>query len=338
MNLGLIGFLIVTDPARARADGTPRDVDREMAALFTIYNEAGGGNVEDADDRPAVPTTASADNQPLPTPWADVQQAAEEGQRHTINGRVFGNLGGLDMNEGEHVRWYLFGMGSETDFHSAHWHGLRAVEEGRRNTDVVELLPASMKVADTFADNPGSWLLHCHVAEHMANGMFARFTVRPRGDHEISRDPEAAFFGMPQALATLRIQSAQLSLHKDDPASSEVNLVGQVTVPDPFLTAQNAFTIHVGGKSATLRPDASGLSVSPDAILLVKNTSLRGNGALRGGTLSFELTLRGNAWLDELRRLKALDENGPITNASFPVSLEVGPARHTASAVLEAAK
>ena len=85
------------------------------------------------------------------------------------------------MNEGERVRWYLFGLGSEKDFHSAHWHGLRALEEGHRRTDVVELLPASMKVADTLADNPGSWLLHCHVAEHMEKGMFARFTVHPRG-------------------------------------------------------------------------------------------------------------------------------------------------------------
>ncbi len=336
VNLGLIGFLIVTDPARARADGTPRDVDREMATLFTIYNETIGDAVDDPDDRPATPAAAATATQQTPT-WAEAQQTAEEGQRHSINGRVFGNLGGLDMNEGEHVRWYLFGMGSETDFHSAHWHGLRAVEEGR-HTDVVELLPASMKIADTLADNPGSWLLHCHVAEHMANGMFARFTVRPHGEGEVSRDPEVAFFGMPQALATLRVQSAQLSFHKDDPAASEVNLVGQVTVPDPFLAAQNAFTIQVGDRKATLHPDASGLSVSPDAILLVKNTSQQGNGALRGGTLSFELTLRGNAWLDELRRLKVLADDAPAANATFPVTLQVGPASHVANAVLEAAR
>ena len=80
------------------------------------------------------------------------------------------------------------------------------------------------------------------------------------------------------------------------------------------------------------------LSVTPDAILLVKNTSLQGNGALRGGTLSFELTLRGNPWLEELRKLKALSGNEPVANASFPVSLEVGPAKHSASAALEIAK
>jgi FtsP/CotA-like multicopper oxidase with cupredoxin domain len=98
-------------------------------------------------------------------------------------------LPGLDMNEGERVRWYLFGLGSENDLHTAHWHGLRVLEEGRRRTDVVELLPASMKVADMEADNPGQWLLHCHVAEHMANGMFARVTVYPTNSHR--REPRA---------------------------------------------------------------------------------------------------------------------------------------------------
>ena len=195
-----------------------------------------------------------------------------------------------------------------------------------------------MKIADTVADNPGTWLFHCHVAEHMEKGMFARFTVRPPGSNEVSRDPEVAFFGMPQALATLRLQPAQLSLHPDDPAATEVNFVGQVTVPDPFPTASNAFTVQVGGKSATLHPDASGLAISPDAILLVKNTVPTGNGVLRGGTLEFELTLKGDAWLDELRRLGALKETAPVAGASFPVKLQVGSAQHETSVTLETAK
>ena len=84
------------------------------------------------------------------------------------------------MNEGERVRWYLFALGSEQDFHTAHWHGMRVIEEGRRRTDTVELLPASMKVADMVADNPGTWLFHCDVAEHMMEGMFARMVVHPK--------------------------------------------------------------------------------------------------------------------------------------------------------------
>jgi FtsP/CotA-like multicopper oxidase with cupredoxin domain len=48
--------------------------------------------------------------------------------------------------------------------------------EGHR-TDVVELLPASMKVADMRADNPGIWLYHCHVTDHVKAGMAARYVV-----------------------------------------------------------------------------------------------------------------------------------------------------------------
>ncbi len=127
-------------------------------------------------------------------------------------------------------------------------------------------------------------------------------------------------------------------MRPDDPAATEINLVGQVTVPDPFPTAQNAFTVEVGGKNATLHPDASGLSVSPEAILLVKNIVPSGNGVLRGGTLEFELTLKGSAWLDELRRVGALRETTPVTHAEFPVKLQVGTAQHSAPVTLEVAK
>jgi len=186
INLGLEGFIIVTDPKRARPDGTPNDVDREMAALFMIFDESG------AADEAAEGMTGPFNSQE----WAYLKHAKELGERYAMNGYIYGNLHGLDMNEGERVRWYLFGLGSEQDLHTAHWHGLRAVEDGRRRTDSVELLPASMKVADTVADNPGSWLFHCHVEEHMSEGMFARVTVYPKAHPGASSAPEKAFFGL----------------------------------------------------------------------------------------------------------------------------------------------
>ena len=57
INMGLEGFIIVTDPKRARPDGTPNDVDREMAALFMIYDESGFDS--EAQEQPA----ASADSE-----------------------------------------------------------------------------------------------------------------------------------------------------------------------------------------------------------------------------------------------------------------------------------
>ena len=40
-----------------------------------------------------------------------------------INGLVYGNLNGLNMEVGDKVYWYLMGMGNEVDIHTAHWHG-----------------------------------------------------------------------------------------------------------------------------------------------------------------------------------------------------------------------
>ena len=336
VNLGLIGAIIVTDPARARADGTPRDVDREMAALFLIFNEGNtAGAAEDTDDLPVKPSGPVA--QQIPT-WAEAQKAAEEGQRHTINGRAFGNLPGLEMNEGEHVRWYLFGLGSESDMHSAHWHGARVIEDGRRRTDVVELSPASMKVADMVADNPGQWLFHCHVAEHMVNGMFARFTVYPANGPGVSREPEVAFFGMPQSLNTLRLQSALLSSGAPGSTGGEIQIVGEVTVPSPFIARKNAFVVQVGAKSVTLQPDTSGLCVSPEAVLLIKNIS--SIGVVTGGTLNFELTLKGDAWMDALRKASGSPhgDTTPTGGMTLPVTLLVGGARHSAVGVLKTAE
>jgi len=72
----------------------------------------------------------------------------------------------------------LLGMGNEKDLHTPHWHG-KTVSTGTTNTDVIELLPGSMKTADMVADNPGSWMFHCHVGDHMESGMMAVYTIYP---------------------------------------------------------------------------------------------------------------------------------------------------------------
>ena len=92
-DLGLVGFIIVTDPRRARPDGTPNDIDREMAALFMIHDESGIGA--------AVKEAAEYGNAGMNMPqltWTQVQEQTEQGARHAINGFIFGNTPGLEMN------------------------------------------------------------------------------------------------------------------------------------------------------------------------------------------------------------------------------------------------
>ena len=321
-NLGLVGFIAVTDPKRARPDGTPHDVDREMAALFMIFDESGLGEAEKE--------AAEYGNLPAGSPsaksWAEVQEMLEQGGRNAINGRIFGNLAGLEMNEGERVRWYLFGLGSKEDFHTAHWHGLRVVEEGRRRTDVVELLPASMKVADMLADNPGTWLFHCHVAEHMQEGMFARVIVHPKGVRGAA--PEQAFFGLRQAQESLRIQRAEAVVDAAG-ASCELKLEGTVTVFQAFSVFTQPVQIQLGGQTISFKPDRRGTASAEGGTFRVKNASQYG--VVYGGQLEFEATLSGAGWLKELQKA-GFTATGKAQEIPAALEMRVGTAKHHATA------
>jgi FtsP/CotA-like multicopper oxidase with cupredoxin domain len=44
--------------------------------------------------------------------------------------------------------------------------------------DTVLLAPRDRVELAFVADNPGRWLIHCHVLEHHAGGMGTRFRVR----------------------------------------------------------------------------------------------------------------------------------------------------------------
>ncbi len=326
-NLGLVGALIVTDPKRARPDGTPADVDREFATLFMIFDESG------LSQPVPLPANGRATAAPPPPPpanaptldWARTQQLLEDGSRSSINGFLFGNLPGLEMNEGERTRWYLFGLGSQRDFHTAHWHGLRVVEDGRRRTDVVELLPATMKTADLTADNPGSWLYHCHVADHMREGMFARFTVFARDAVGASRDPATAFLGLPSALTSVRLEQAESVLNVSvTPARADIVITGTATVPDAFDPAAAPLRIQFGAKSIELLLTAPGLARAPRALFRYLNAD--DSGLVRGGLLQFELTFSGPDWLQGVPTVPAGNPR-PV-----PLTLSFGDLTHITTA------
>jgi FtsP/CotA-like multicopper oxidase with cupredoxin domain len=168
-NAGLIGPIVVTKKGMAKPDGSPVDVDRELFTMFTVFDE-NTSTYLDVNIRKYAGNPASVD------PADD--GFIESNKMHSINGYSYGNLPGLTMRVGQRVRWYLIGQGTEVDLHTPHWHGNTVLINGMR-TDVAELLPMSMKVADMVPDNPGTWLYHCHVNDHIVAGMQAKFTVTP---------------------------------------------------------------------------------------------------------------------------------------------------------------
>ena len=168
-NAGLIGPIIITAKGSAQEDGTPEDVDREFITMFTVFDENVSPYLEH-NIRTYTSQPGSVD--------PDDEGFIESNLMHSINGFLYGNLPGLEMKEAERVRWYLMGMGTEVDLHTPHWHGQTVDLNGMR-MDVVDLLPASMKTVSMVPDNPGTWLYHCHVNDHINAGMMALFTVTP---------------------------------------------------------------------------------------------------------------------------------------------------------------
>jgi FtsP/CotA-like multicopper oxidase with cupredoxin domain len=165
---GLIGPMVVTARGRARADGSPKDVDREVFASFFIDNETQSPLLAENMARFGTP--------PMPADPDDDEEFVESNLKHSINGYLYGTMPMITLHRSQHVRWYVMAMGTEVDLHTPHWHGNDVVVSGMR-MDVVSLLPAGMVVADMVPDSPGTWLLHCHVNDHIAAGMTTRYRV-----------------------------------------------------------------------------------------------------------------------------------------------------------------
>lgn len=83
-------------------------------------------------------------------------------------------------------RSYLFELVNDTAWHHPihlHGHVFRVLTRDGKSTahrewlDTVMLDPDSRAEIAFVADNPGDWMLHCHVLEHQASGMMATIRV-----------------------------------------------------------------------------------------------------------------------------------------------------------------
>ncbi|HKW44969.1 MAG TPA: multicopper oxidase domain-containing protein [Candidatus Eremiobacteraceae bacterium] len=166
VNTGPIGAIVVTARGMARPDGTPKDVDREIFALFAEYDESSSRYF----------ASNIADPQINPRKLKPVGPLLFDDMMWTINGYSYGNMPIPQIRVGQRVRWYVLATMSDFDFHTPHWHGATVLNNGMR-TDLISMTPMGMTVADMVPDNPGVWLFHCHVNVHLAGGMEARYQV-----------------------------------------------------------------------------------------------------------------------------------------------------------------
>ncbi|MCZ4103222.1 multicopper oxidase domain-containing protein [Streptomyces sp. So13.3] len=139
--LGLLGLLVVTD------EKTP-EVDREFTLLLhDAYTD-------------------------------DVPSLAQD--LDMFNGGAFlDNTPTFTAQVGERVRWRIAALGKE--FHVFHIHGHRwESRQGYQGwVDSQIIGPSTTLTVEYTEDNPGDWIYHCHVTDHMMGGMVGRYLVRP---------------------------------------------------------------------------------------------------------------------------------------------------------------
>lgn len=115
------------------------------------------------------------------------------------------------MMQGDKTEWYLMGLGNEIDMHTVHFHAQSFMYKVRiyliiftyyihsflfyfvhsviyissllsqtdypHRADVYDLFPGTFKTVELVAGTPGTWLLHCHVTDHIHAGMETTFTI-----------------------------------------------------------------------------------------------------------------------------------------------------------------
>jgi FtsP/CotA-like multicopper oxidase with cupredoxin domain len=99
------------------------------------------------------------------------------GKFMAIDGRAFvGNTPVFHSTVGQLVQWDVMAMGSE--HHTFHVHGHRWLTPGGIARDTQTIGPAESFRFRWREQDPGTWLYHCHVEDHMMRGMIGIYQVK----------------------------------------------------------------------------------------------------------------------------------------------------------------
>ena len=162
---GLAGPIFICKPGIYGPDYKRKDsVDKEFALLFMAYNENRSPYIHEN----AKPGTDFEDPDYMESNMYDV-----------INGLAYGNFF-FEMCLNDNVFLYIFGTGGPEDIHTAHFHG-NDIKQRKKKVhllDVLDVFPGTSVTGEMTAANEGTWIIHCHVEEHVKDGMFGFYKVR----------------------------------------------------------------------------------------------------------------------------------------------------------------
>ncbi|MEP3046245.1 MAG: multicopper oxidase family protein [Roseibium sp.] len=114
----------------------------------------------------------------------DIRQMMEEGNFWAFNGQA--GMGEAPMFKATRGESIIIESKNETSFaHAMHLHGhhFRILERGGKKLDhpdwrdTFTATPGETVKIALVADNPGKWLIHCHMLGHAASGMMDWFEV-----------------------------------------------------------------------------------------------------------------------------------------------------------------
>jgi FtsP/CotA-like multicopper oxidase with cupredoxin domain len=98
------------------------------------------------------------------------------GKFMAIDGRAFvGNTPVFHATTGQLVQWDVMAMGSEHHTFHVHGHRWRGADGVPRDTQNIG--PAESFRFRWREEDPGTWLYHCHVEDHMMRGMIGTYRV-----------------------------------------------------------------------------------------------------------------------------------------------------------------
>jgi len=167
---GLSGPIVVCKKGILSSNESRTDsVDREFALLFQAFDENQSWYLQ------------QNIQEYCPNADTSTTEFEESNKYDSINAYIFYNIPGLVANLGDTIAWYILGLGENEDIHTVHFHGhTYTYRNGRTHAgDVMEVFPGTYETVEMFASNPGTWLFHCHVGQHMADGMVATYTILP---------------------------------------------------------------------------------------------------------------------------------------------------------------
>ncbi len=162
-------------------------IDRGLAAPFIIDPPGADPIAADREFTLTIGNWMAGDG------MAGMDAMSMEYSYFTINGKAYPDTAPIVVDEGDLVR-LRFVNPSQT-IHPMHLHGMDMAVVAKDGEPLVEpqrLNTLDIAQGETYdvvfrADNPGTWLLHCHDLHHASNagvepgGLIVAVTVRPKG-------------------------------------------------------------------------------------------------------------------------------------------------------------